>query len=340
MSEDTPIQVDASSASISSLAEERTSGSALTSEGSAILYRSGGGVNKEDKIAFQTYDFRNPLYFTENQTRQLQIQHEKFVHYLAARLAMFFRMDFSLKMGKLQTMSYAKYMESISNPSHVSLFNVEGLTGVGILDIKPALGITMVGRMLGGKGQAIQEERPLTEIELNLMDEVIQIILTEWCRQWTAVQDLQAKIIGHESSGRFLQVAPSDAMMIVLVMEASLGTCSHPIQLGVPYSMMEPIIKQIQEQQKKLSTMGTIERKMQWQSAYSTITVPLFVEWNLAELSVQDILGLRVGDTISVSQSAVEGTVLKIKNIPQFIGEIGIDNKKIAFKIKDKFHKN
>ncbi len=309
------------------------------SEGSAILYRPGGGVNKERKVVFQPYDFRNPLYFTENETRQLQIQHEKFVHYLAARLAMFFRMDFSLKMGKLQTISYAKYMESIGNPSHVSLFNVEGLTGVGILDIKPALGITMVGRMLGGRGEAIQEERPLTEIELNLMDEVIQIILTEWCRQWTAVQDLQAKIIGHESSGRFLQVAPSDAMMIVLLMEANLGACMHTIQLGVPYTMMEPIIKQIQEQQKKLSTMGTIEKKMQWQSAYSSITVPLFVEWNLAHISVQEVLGLRVGDTLSVPKNAVDNTILKIKTIPQFVGEIGIDNKKIAFKIKDKFPK-
>jgi flagellar motor switch protein FliM len=306
----------------------------------AIVYKSGGGVNKAAKVQCQAYDFRNPLYFTENEMRQLQLQHEKFVHYLSARLAMFFRMDFSLKMKGLQTISYAKYMESIDNPSHVSLFNVSGLTGVGILDIKPALGITMVARMLGGKGQAMQETRSLTEIELNLMDEVIHILLTEWCRQWTAVQSLQAQIIGHESSGRFLQVAPSDAMMIVLVMEANMGNSSQAIQLGVPYTMMEPIIKEIQAQQKKLSTMGTIEKKIQWQSAYSHIKVPVFVEWDLADLSVEEALGLRVGDTIAVSKAAADKTILKIKNIPQFTGEIGIDNKKIAFKIKDKFINN
>lgn len=338
MPDDPSIPSDGANTSASSLQPELKPTGSGAPESLAILYRSGGGVDKEKKAPFQTYDFRNPLYFTENETRQLQIQHEKFVHYLAARLAMFFRMDFGLKMGKLQTISYATYMESISNPSHVSLFNVEGLTGVGILDIKPSLGIGMVGRMLGGKGQALQEERPLTEIELNLMDEVIHIILIEWCRQWTAVQDLNAKIIGHESSGRFLQVAPSDAMMIVLIMEASLGACTQAMQLGVPYTMMEPIIKQIQEQQKKLSTMGTIERKIQWQSAYSSITVPLFVEWNLADIRVQDVLALRVGDTISVPKAAVDSTILKIKNIPQFLGEIGIDNKKIAFKIKDKFY--
>jgi flagellar motor switch protein FliM len=110
--------------------------------------------------------------------------------------------------------------------------------------------------------------------------------------------------------------------------------------LGVPYTMMEPIIKEIQAQQKKLSTMGTIEKKIQWQSAYSHIKVPVFVEWDLADLSVEEALGLRVGDTIAVSKAAADKTILKIKNIPQFTGEIGIDNKKIAFKIKDKFINN
>lgn len=315
------------------------SDSSLEKTGLSIVYRPGGGRQEGVKIDVVAYDFRNPICFTENEMRQLQAQHEKFVHYLAARLAMFFRMDFGLKMGKLQTISYSKYMESITNPSHVSLFNVDGLTGVGILDVHPRLAMTLVSRMLGGKGQAITEERQLTEIEISLMDEVVDMMLTEWCRQWTAVKTLSANVIGHENSSRFLQVAPSDAMMIVLVMEATMGDCTQNIQLGVPYGMMEPIIKEIQAQQKKISTMGAIEKKVQWQNTYSGVKIPLFAQWDLSCVLAKDILALRVGDVICVPEDVAHRSVLKLRNIPQFIGEIGLENNKVAFKIKEKIQK-
>ena len=56
---------------------------------------------------------------------------------------------------------------------------------------------------------------------------------------------LNATIVGNESSGKFLQTSPPDAMMLVLTMEASFGDVSGPMRIAVPYYTMEPVLSRM-----------------------------------------------------------------------------------------------
>ena len=70
----------------------------------AKIYRyDGTQFDSEVNVGVDSYDFRNPVFLSEIELRQVRIRHEKFMHYLAARLSMFLRMDFGLKMSKLYT---------------------------------------------------------------------------------------------------------------------------------------------------------------------------------------------------------------------------------------------
>ena len=53
---------------------------------------------------------------------------------------------------------------------------------------------------------------------------------------------LTPSIIGSESSGKFLQTSPADAMMLIMSMEASFGDVSGPMRIAVPYYTMEPVL--------------------------------------------------------------------------------------------------
>ena len=90
-----------------------------------------------------------------------------------------------------------------------------------------------------------RSERYLTEIEIALIEDVVRIILDEWCGQWKAEQELRPLIIGHENNGRFLQTSPKDAIVLALTLECSFGDCSEQIQLGVPYYTIEPVVKKM-----------------------------------------------------------------------------------------------
>src|SRR6266481_5239072 len=59
----------------------------------------------------EPYDFRNPAFLSEAELRRLRLLHEAFIRYLSARLSLYLRMEFGLKMAKLTTVSYTKFTE-------------------------------------------------------------------------------------------------------------------------------------------------------------------------------------------------------------------------------------
>ncbi|OHE72632.1 MAG: flagellar motor switch protein FliM [Verrucomicrobia bacterium GWC2_42_7] len=303
------------------------------------IYRPGvKRKHSEKKTTVEAYDFRNPVFLTEIELRQIRIKQEHFIHYLAARLSMFLRMDFSLKLSKLFTTPYVKFTEAIPNPTFISLFNFDQLNGVGVIDVNPRLAMTIVNRMLGGKGHSIKEERYLTEIEIALMDDVIKILLEEWCRQWNDIRELNVSLVGTENNGRFLQTSPQDTIILVIDLQAGLGDCSETIQIGVPYYMIEPLIKELQASSKNFNHISSLGAKeAQWSPNYDDINITVSAEWDCFDLTVQDLLRLRVGDVLELPKDILAKTQLKFENSTHFVGEIGLEDEKVAVKITDNF---
>jgi len=287
-------------------------------------------------LKVETYDFRNPVFLSEIELRRLRILHEDFIRYLSARLSLFLRMELSLKMAKLTTLSYTKFTESLPSPTHLCLFKAEPLFGVGILDINPRLALTIADRLLGGRGHSVKAERYLTEIEVALLEDVIQIILEEWCGQWKAEQELRGLIIGHENNGRFLQTSPKDAVVLALSLEVNFGDCSEQIQIGVPYYTIEPLVKKMQARRQKDATVSKVERRPAWQASYDRITVPVRAEWQAFELSLREISSLRIGDVLEMPAPLLQETQVLLNGTTKFVGTVGLDTDHVAVKLNRK----
>ncbi len=284
----------------------------------------------------EPYDFRNPAFLSEAELRRLRLLHEDFIRYLSARLSLYLRMEFGLKMAKLTTVTYSKFTDSLPNPTHLSLFKVEPLVGVGILDINPRLALTIADRLLGGRGHSVKAERYLTEIEVALIEDVILILLEEWCAQWKTEQELRPMIIGHENNGRFLQTSPRDAIMLAMTLECNFGDCSEQIQIGVPYYTIEPVVKKMQARRQKDTAVTVTAKRAEWQSSYDGIAVPVRAEWSAFELTLREVTSLRVGDVIEMQASVCADTRVLLNGTPKFIGTVGLDTDHVAIQLTRK----
>jgi flagellar motor switch protein FliM len=301
-----------------------------------FLIRPDGARGNAAALKVEAYDFRNPVFLSEIELRRLRLLHEDFIRYLAARLSLYLRMELSLKMARLTTATYAKFTDSLPNPTHLCLFKVEPLVGVGILDVNPRLALTIADRLLGGRGHSVKAERYLTEIEVALLEDVIAIVLEEWSAQWKSDQELHPIIIGHENNGRFLQTSPKDAMILILTMEANFGDCSEQLQIGVPYYTIEPLVKQMQARRQKDTAVSTTEKKAEWQSAYERISVPLRAEWSALEVELREVTSLRVGDVFELPASIFHDTRVLLNGTPKFVGTVGLDGGRVAVQLTRK----
>jgi flagellar motor switch protein FliM len=286
-----------------------------------VLVGTSGAMAANSKI--EPYDFRNPAFLSEAELRRLRLLHEDFIRYLSARLSLFLRMEFGLKMAKLTTVAYSKFTESLPSPTHICLFKTEPLVGVCVLDINPRLALTIADRLLGGRGHSVKAERYLTEIEMALIEDVIVIVLEEWCGQWKSEQDLHSVIIGHENNGRFLQTSPKDAIVLALTLEVNFGDCSEQMQIGVPYYTIEPLVKKMQARRHK-------------DAAVNHITMPVRAEWDALNLSLREVTCLRVGDVLEMPNTLLHQAKLLLNGTPKFVGTVGLDTDRVAVQVTHK----
>jgi flagellar motor switch protein FliM len=283
-----------------------------------LLRADGRRGEDADSARVETYDFRNPAFLTEVELRRLRIIHEDFIRYLSARLGMFLRMECSLKMARLQTQTYAKFTEGLSSPTHICLFKCEPLLGVGVLDVNPRLALTLVDRLLGGRGHSVK------------------IILEEWCNQWREDMEVHPQLIGHENNGRFLQTSARDAVVLALAIEVSFGDCSEQIQIGIPYYTIEPLVKALQQRAQKDSTPAAQPARAEWREIYEHVSLPVRAEWALTDLPLREIAALQVGDVLELPIGILDRTTVLLGAAPKFLGTVGIEGDAVAVKLNRK----
>jgi flagellar motor switch protein FliM len=304
---------------------ERLLAQVAEQDASVVVQKDGGEVERRSKDTIQPYDFRNPVFLSPSELRKLRLRHEEFIRSLAARLSIYLRLDFSIQMSKLQTLPYQKFTESLANPSFITLFKVEPLRGICALEVQPRLGLTIVDRLLGGPAHSVNPDHDLTEIELALLQQAVQVILSEWCLHWSNVQELRPVVLGHESNGRFLQTAAHDTVILAIAMEARVGDCMEQLQIGFPYYTLEPLIRQLgQAVETTAKDRGrpsdTLSR---WNPLFEEVRVPVTAEWPGLELSARELTQLKAGDVLQLSSECSQRVRIRLADIPKFHGRLG-----------------
>ncbi len=315
---------------------DRLIASATATSRPALLRADGRRDMDTETARVEPCDFRNPAFLTEAELRRLRILHEDFIRYLAARLALILRMECVLKMTRLTTLTYTRFTENLPSPAHICLFKAEPLLGVGVLDVNPRLALTLVDRMLGGRGHSVKTERYLTEIETALLEDILNVVLEEWCAQWKGGPELHPQIIGHESNGRYLQTSPRDAVVLALTVEFTFGDCSEQMQIGVPYYTIEPLVKAVESRRHKQAEPPASALPPAWRAVYEQVQIPVRAEWAGADLSLREIAALQVGDVLELPVGILDETNILLSGTPKFGGTVGLDGDRVAVTIKRK----
>jgi flagellar motor switch protein FliM len=302
-----------------------------------VFSKDGRRLINYDPAKVAAYNFRNPGFLSPTDLRQLELLHQRLLHHLAARLSTFFRMECLLKMVNFTNSTFASFCQSLGNPTHLTLFQVASLRGVGIVELALPLSHAMSDRLLGGKGRASDVGRILTEIEATLLEDVINLMLTEWIQlRGEEAYELQPVCIGHENSGRFLQTAASDSVFVVMTVEMSLGEMVEKFQLGVPFTMLETVVKKLGA---KHPSEDAKPKQIQWRKQYASISVPVTAEWDVREVSLREIVNLAEGDLLQLPRSAISQTRIVLSPSEEFIGTTGVQNGHIAVELTQRINK-
>jgi flagellar motor switch protein FliM len=306
---------------------------AAPSEGEVVVLTMRGVREHRPAASIRSHNFRHSGFLAASELRRIRQRHEQFVRSLAARLAIFLRLEFSLQLAKVHIESYQKFVDSLTNPTYATLFKTEPLKGVGMLVVPPRLALTLVDRLLGGPGQMPVDNRDLTDIEVALSDQSAMLILSEWCNHWPEMRDLHAAILGHENNSKFLQTSPPDTSMLVLTVSATISEQSETFQIVFPYTTLEPLMRLLNPKIGGPEPAAPRTAPPRWNVGFDEVKVPLTVEWHGLKMSAGDIMRLKPGDVLGLDAACAAQVMVRFGNIPKFFGRPGTSDAKWAVQL-------
>src|ERR1700754_430661 len=121
-----------------------------------------------------SYDFRRPSRLSKNQIRTFQTVHEDFAEAFGYYLVSKLQTVVSISVNSVDQLFYSEFILSVSNPSCLYVFDIEGTDGSGILEISPQLAFAIVERLLGGGTDAPKKSRAITVIEQAVVRGIIE----------------------------------------------------------------------------------------------------------------------------------------------------------------------
>jgi flagellar motor switch protein FliM len=316
---------------------ERMLAEVAQGENTSLVFKANRVKEKKPTDAIQAYDFRQPAFLAAAELRKLRLHHEGFIRSLAARVSIYLRLEVALQMAGLQTIRYRKFIESLPAPTHITLFKVQPLRGTCFIDMPPRLALTLADRLLGGPAHSVDANRDLTDIEVALVDQIIQIVLAEWSSHWVHLKDLRPEVIGHESNAHYLQTAPLEDVMLVLSVETRIGDCVEQFHFAFPYYTIEPLVRQLSADITAGAKEGQEANAVtpRWNRAFDGVQIPVSILWGGIQMKAGILADLQPGKVLPLERKSTERVQVQFASVPKYTGQLGTCETKWAVKLTD-----
>jgi len=287
----------------------------------------GAAVTPAAPTAAQPYELSHRTLFSAHELRRLTADYEMFRRSCAVRLAVLFRTEFDLKMAALETPTFRQFVAQMAQPTHLTLFKVESLRGIGVLEISPTLALALLDRLMGGPGAANTPARELTEIEVALLGQVTHLLTEAWCAHWAGWKELKSSLIGHENDPRYLQTSAPESTLLVATFTAEIGDCSGQIRLALPFTTLEPLLQKIRAELKPPVDVPAIPivapKSAAWNPALDHLNIAVSAELPGPQITGRELHYLKVGDILNLPGDAANLVQLKLGGVTRFNARLG-----------------
>jgi flagellar motor switch protein FliM len=293
-------------------------------------------AQQTDQRKIKIYDFKRPDKFSKEQIRTVSIMHETFARLTTTSLSANLRSLVNVHVASVDQLTYEEFIRSIPNPTTLAVINMDPLKGSAVLEIDPSVTFSIIDRLFGGKGEGTKVSRDLSDIEQSVMEGIIVRILGNMREAWSQVIDLRPRLGQIETNPQFAQIVPPTEMVVLVTLETKVGEVEGMMNFCIPYLTIEPIISKLSAQYWYSSVRrGTTTENLNiLRDRLSTIEVNVAAEIGKMDLTVRDILSLKRGDVIRLSNTRItDQMVLKVGNKPKFLCRPGKVGNKLAVMI-------
>ena len=297
-------------------------------------------MNKGSKTAARqkrvaAFDFRRQSKFTRDHIRAYQIVQETFARQFGTILSTTLRESVQVGLASVEEVTYTEYIDKLPNPSLLVVLTLEPLPGAGIMQLPVPMAVAAVDRMLGGRGASDLPDRPLSEIELGLVQSLVERLLRELAYSMESLTQLRPAVDRLEQNPQFAQVAAPSEQAVLTTFEISLGEQSAQATLYIPAaSLADPLEAAVSRRSYADQTQADTTLMVEQLTEHLLdVPVEVSVTFNQVLATSAEIVGLTVGDVLGLGHPLSEPLTVSAGGVPRYQAVAGRRGKRLACQI-------
>jgi len=302
-----------------------------------------GEINPSDDAgrvverSIDIYDFKRPERVSKEQIRILETLHDGFARTLGSALSSFIRNIIEVNIISVEQLTYTEFILSLPNPTCINLIAMKPLEGQIILEMSPQIVFPILDRILGGKSEKTTvPERPLTDIEQHLVEQITERALDSLREMWAQIQPVELEILEVESNPQMVQIVAPNEVVILITFEMTMGGASGMMNLCIPFPVIDPVID-------KLTAQTWFVPRRDSHYAYqddilfslSDAVLDCVCYLGQTSMTLEDLIQLEVGDILNLEKQTNSSLLVTVEDLPKFRGKPGVYRGKKAVTILD-----
>jgi flagellar motor switch protein FliM len=290
----------------------------------------------EEQKKVKVYDFKRPDKFSKDQIRTLFMLHETFSRTLNTYLSTHLRTIVSVEVASVEQLTYQEFVQSMSNPSVISILAVPPLKGNIIMEVNTEIAFAYIDRMFGGEGKTQIKPRVLTDIEEVVMKRFTDTAMEDLRDAWSNVVQFTPTLEATESNPQFTQIVPPSDMVVIVTIQMKIGEVEGMMNICIPYLVLEPIMSKLTTTFWVASSVTKDDDPEQVKILEKKIArtkVPFVVQLGEVTITINEFLTLGFGDVLRLNTKVDDDLLCLVGKRPKFYCRPGTAGKKMAVQI-------
>ncbi|HUA01649.1 MAG TPA: FliM/FliN family flagellar motor switch protein [Candidatus Aquilonibacter sp.] len=289
----------------------------------ALLRASRKSSEKEDKArAAQKYarcNFRQAGQVSKEQVRSVSTLHDNFALHVTNSLSASLRVGMDVNLISVEQIAFSEFLARLPyDLTYLASINIVPLEAAALVQMDLSLAFPIIDLVLGGLGKDEPEERAITEIEEQILENVIRIICRELQATWNTVFSTEFRFARREVTQQVSGLMLASEKVLALGFEIRMPDTTGLMSIAFPAVVSNALLRKLAaqwSQTKPLGASGNSDRlRERLQGARFA------VELSLPETPVrmQELLGIELGKVIVLRHRVTEPIRLAISGKDMF----------------------
>jgi len=280
------------------------------------------------------FDFRRPDRVPKSQIRAVQALYDGFLRTFGSSLSSYLRTYVKTRLVSIEQQTYSEFLAALPTPTCLVSLGLQPKRVTAILDLAPPLVFSMLEVLLGAKTSGeVNTQREITEIEQNILNDILRMIARELHEAWKTVGDLGLELQGVEKDPQATQSLDAAEPVVVFTAEVKFGDVAAAMKFAMPSITLKMLGQEVERQRLLQRTeVGGVDRR-RMSHLLKKATLRAEARLGGASIMVRDILELQEGQVLTFGHPVDRELDCALNGKTLYKGRIVSAGSKMVFRV-------